>query len=228
MSSDLLRRGEKRKISRLRADLLSWFTLNGRELPWRAPEASIFEKIVVEVLLQRTTANAVAGFYDQFFSRYPGWSELAAAQRSDLELFLKPLGLWRRRAESLLGLAAYAAENDGRFPRDPKDHEKIPAVGQYVSNAVMMFQHGRPAPLLDVNMARVIERFIRPRRLADIRHDPWLQSAAKWYARGTEVERANWAILDFAASICRPRPLCPICPVRSRCTFFRASRRTGE
>ena len=28
-------------------------------------------------------------------------------------------------------------------------------------------------------MARVIERVARPRRLADIRHDPWLQAAAK-------------------------------------------------
>lgn len=223
MHFDTLRRGEKRKISRLRVDLLHWFSANGRELPWRHEEASTFERIVVEVLLQRTTASAVANFYDQFFSRFPDWLELARADKAELEPFLKPLGLWRRRADSLAGIAKYAAANDGRFPADPAKHSKIPAVGQYVSNAILMFQHGKARPLLDVNMARVVERFVRPRRLADIRYDPWLQEAAKWYARGPEPERANWAILDFAAAICRARqPLCHQCPVRARCAFFRS------
>jgi A/G-specific adenine glycosylase len=222
MSSDLLGRGERRKISRLRTDLLSWFSVNGRDLPWRTSGATIFEKIVVEVLLQRTTASAVASFYNRFFSRFPDWQVLACAEKTELEPFLKPLGLWRRRADSLAGIAKYAAANDGRFPADPSEHGDIPAVGQYVSNAILMFQHGKARPLLDVNMARVIERYIRPRRLADIRYDPWLQEAAQWYARGPEPERANWAVLDFAAAICKARkPLCPSCPVRARCAYFR-------
>jgi A/G-specific adenine glycosylase len=180
---------------------------------------------VVEVLLQRTTATAVAGFYERFFAAFPTWETLAAATPGELEAFLRPLGLWRRRAQSLLGLAGYAADALGKFPRDPDDHAEIPAVGQYVSNAVMLFQHGRSTPLLDVNMARVIERFVRPRRLADIRHDPWLQSAAKWFVRTEDAAAANWAILDFAALVCKARrPLCKDCPVRARCSYFAKGR----
>jgi A/G-specific adenine glycosylase len=229
MHSDKLASGEKRKIARLRGDLLRWFSTNGRELPWRHEDASIFQKIVVEVLLQRTTASAVARFYHQFFARFPDWLALAEADSAELELLLKPLGLWRRRADSLAGIAEYAAANNGRFPTDPAQHSKIPAVGQYVSNAIMMFQHGKARPLLDVNMARVIERFVRPRRLADIRYDPWLQEAARWYARGPDPERANWAILDFAAAICKARkPLCPCCPVRARCAYFQSGGKKSQ
>jgi A/G-specific adenine glycosylase len=224
-SLDVLTRGEKAKLTRLARDLVVWATVNGRHFPWRSKDASTYERIVVEVLLQRTTATAVAGFYERFFATYPTWQPLAAATPEDLEVFLKPLGLWRRRAQSLLGLARYAAASGGQFPRDSASHVEIPAVGQYVSNAVMLFQHNRSAPLLDVNMARVIERFVRPRRLADIRHDPWLQSAATWFVKNEDAATANWAILDFAALVCRARqPICATCPVRTRCSYFSGQR----
>lgn len=184
--------------------------------------------MVVEVLLQRTTATAVSRFYAGFLERFPGWESLAAASEGDLEEFLRPLGLWRRRAASLLGLARYAEARGGVFPADADAHAEIPAVGQYVSNAILLFQEGRPAPLLDVNMARVIERFVRPRRLADIRHDPWLQAAAHWLVR-REPARTSWAVLDFAALVCKARtPLCDQCPVSSRCAFAQAEKASAR
>jgi A/G-specific adenine glycosylase len=222
-SADVLTRGEKTKLTRLARDLVAWATTEGRDFPWRSGNATTYERIVVEVLLQRTTAGAVSAFYERFFAPFPTWEALAEATPGELEVFLKPLGLWRRRAQSLLGLAGFAATAGGTFPSNPEEHAKIPAVGQYVSNAVMLFQHGRSTPLLDVNMARVIERFVRPRRLADIRYDPWLQSAAKWFVRSEDATAANWAILDFAALVCKARrPLCETCPVRARCSYFRA------
>lgn len=222
---DPLTRGEKRKLSGLRRDLLSWAERNGRAFPWRAPAASTYEKIVVEVLLQRTTATAVARFYHAFVGKFPDWETLASATPRDLEDFLKPLGLWRRRASSLLGIAGYAVSVSGEFPRGAATHANIPAVGQYVSNAISMFQHNQRTPLLDVNMARVIERFVRPRRLADIRYDPWLQEAAHWLVRGEEPERINWAVLDFAAMVCKARsPACFDCELNKRCRYFRTNR----
>ena len=223
-SFDALTTAEKRKLTILRRTVLAWAEDNGRDFPWRKVDASTYEQVVVEVLLQRTTATAVSRFYDAFIARFPSWQVLSLSKVQDLEAFLKPLGLWRRRAISLLGLARYASANEGKFPADPAEHRAIPAVGQYESNAILLFQHGKPAPLLDVNMARIIERFLRPRRLADIRHDPWLQAAASWLVRGQDAYRANWAILDFAAMVCKAvRPLCESCPVNSRCNFRKAA-----
>lgn len=220
--ADSLTRAEKVKLTRLSRDLARWAKTSGRDYPWRQNEAGTYEKIVVEVLLQRTTAAAVSRFYPAFVERFPGWQELANASPGDLEEFLRPLGLWRRRAASLLGIARYAAANGGKFPSDPVEHVQIPAIGQYVSNAVLMFQHGKAAPLLDVNMARVLERVVRPRRLADIRYDPWLQAAAKWFVRGPLPSETNWAALDFAALVCKARrPLCETCPANHYCAFFR-------
>ena len=220
-SPDPLTAGEKRKLTWLSRELVEWACDNGRHFPWRSSDAGTYGQVVVEVLLQRTTATAVARFYEAFVARFPSWQDMAGAEVAELEEFLKPLGLWRRRASSLLGLARYAIGAEGRFPRDQREHAQIPAVGQYVSNAIAMFYHGEARPLVDVNMARVIERFVRPRRLADIRYDPWLQAAAHWLVAGPGAPAVNWAVLDFAALVCKARtPLCSGCPVRRRCAYF--------
>lgn len=215
---DQLTTGQKRKISRLRKDLLHWYRGHGRDLPWRRDAAKEYEKICVEVLLQRTRAEVVAAIFCSFFQRYPTWNALAGSELLELEEVLRPLGLWRRRAQSLKSLATYAAGHDGVFPSVESELRSVPAVGQYVANAVLMFQHGQARPLVDVNMARVLERFVRPRRLADIRYDPWLQAASHWLVRTGDPREVNWAVLDFAALVCRARqPNCLECPVKARC-----------
>lgn len=218
--SSELTRSEKLRISHLRIKLLRWSAENGRDLPWRSAAASEYEKICVEVLLQRTRAETVAGIYRAFFANYPSWNAIALAPVEELEAALKPIGLWRRRARSIRSLASYATEHDGQFPSDASELAKVPAVGQYVANAILLFQHRQPMPLVDVNMARVIERYLRPRKLADIRYDPWLQEAAHWLVKCDDPIQVNWSTLDFAALTCRARnPRCHSCSLRKRCTY---------
>ncbi|WP_417414655.1 hypothetical protein [Hoeflea sp.] len=220
MTAPRLTRSDKRRITRTRTVLLSWFAEHGRNLPWRAAGASTFEKICVEVLLQRTRAETVAAIYDPFFARFPSWTAIAHAGREELEEYLKPIGLWKRRAISIQGLARYVNTHGGIFPSDARKHASIPGVGQYVSNAILLFEFGEARPLLDVNMARVLERVIRPRVLADIRYDPWLQEAAAWLVKSDRPEVVNWAFLDYAAAVCKARgPTCNSCSIAHLCTW---------
>ena len=215
---DPLTRGDKLRITRLRRELLYWYRQHGRALPWRSERTSTYEKICVEVLLQRTRAETVAQVYPAFFARFESWAAIAAAEVEELEEHFRPIGLWQRRARSIKGLAEYAAARGGKFPADPRELAAVPGVGQYVANAILLFQHGQARPLLDVNMARVIERYVRPRRLADIRHDPWLQDAAHWLVRGDHPERVNWATLDLGSAVCVSRiPHCGSCHMEARC-----------
>ena len=221
MSQDRLTRGERTRIAQARTKLLAWFGMHGRSFPWRSDSASVYERVCVEVLLQRTRAETVAKHYSSFFDKYPDWSRLAAAPVQELEEALKPIGLWRRRARSVSALAQYADKRGGVFPENERDLSLVPAVGQYVASAILLFQYGKPKPLIDVNMARFFERYIRPRRLADIRHDPWLQDACHWLVDCQDPARVNWATLDHAAVTCRARnPLCSSCELHARCNYF--------
>jgi A/G-specific adenine glycosylase len=209
-------------VARARRALLQWWRDAGRSLPWRHPNTSTYKKIVAEVLLQRTRAETVAGYWATFFRKYPTWQALSRATVADLEETLRPIGLSKQRAPRLQALAVVLAKRRGRFPSDPGAIAELPGVGQYVANAIMLFCHATPSPLIDVNMARVIERVFGSRRLVDIRYDEYLQTLATEFVRHRDAEAVNWAMLDLAALVCKPRnPRCDSCPLRGVCRYSR-------
>lgn len=206
------------------ARLLGWFTRCARKFPWRRRRATLYHKVVAEVLLQRTRADVVGRFLPTFLERFPSWERLSSAGEHELGEFLRPLGLWRRRAASLKKLAYEMALRQGRFPLSRVEIESLPGVGQYIANAVMLFCHAASEPLLDVNMARILERYFGPRTLADIRYDPYLQHLSRRVLLGTDALSMNWAILDLAALICTARkPRCDECPLSPGCLYRRAA-----
>jgi len=205
--------------------LAGWYFWYGRRFPWRFKSATNYRLVISEVLLQRTRAEVVAAFYHDFERRYPTWSQLASADQAELETILKPIGLWKRRAASMISLAVDMKKRRGRFPRDRQAIEALPGVGQYVANAILLLVHDQAEPLIDVNMARVIERVFGPRTLVDIRYDTYLQKAARKIVACKTPKEMNWAILDLAALVCFPRnPACNRCPLSRLCLFAKHNR----
>ena len=210
------------KIAKFRARLLRWYRMYGRELPWRDPGQSLYGQVISECLLQRTRAEMVSDAFPRFVSKYPNWEARASAGENELGEILRPLGLWKRRAISLRALAREMVARRGRFPSSREEIENLPGVGQYICNAILVFAHSEPAPLLDTNMARVLERVFGKRKLADIRYDPYLQRLAATVVESRKRAEINWAILDVASSICKIRnPRCPECPARRLCKWAR-------
>lgn len=220
---------EQWRLRAFRRLILAWFRSCGRHFPWRNPSASRYVLVVSEILLQRTRAETVAGFFPHFVKRFPGWNQLVLATEEELRAFLEPIGLWRRRSASLRALAAEMRARRGHSPSAREELEKLPGVGQYVASAAMVFCHGKREPLLDVNMARVLERCFSPRTLVDIRYDPWLQALARAVVNHPRAHEINWAVLDLAATICTTRnPRCGTCPLKGICRFGRDRSRTDE
>jgi A/G-specific adenine glycosylase len=214
------RKISKTKIEFFQRALLKWYKTNGRDFAWRKPFTSEYEIIISEVLLQRTKAETVAKFFPLFLDAYPGWTYLAAATIEELEEALRPIGLYRQRASRLRALALAMKDKYYQIPQEVNDLNELPMFGQYISNAAQLLIHNKPMPLLDVNMARVLERFFEPRKMADIRYDPDLQDLAYKVIDVKDSKKLNWAILDFAATICMARnPKCDICFLREKCNY---------
>lgn len=209
-------------IAVFRQNLLEWFENNKRDFYWRKEDASLYVRIVSEVLLQRTQARIASNFLPVFLRAFPTWHSIAEAGQDVLEEVLRPIGLWRRRASSLFALATEIVRRGGTWPKSREELESIPAVGQYVASAILLFQHNDRAPLLDASMARVLRRYfaINP-QMADIRYDRALQKVAhEVLACGDPVE-LNWAILDFAAIQCRKTGSgCVSCALKQGCKEF--------
>ena len=212
-------------LSAFRNKLLRWFETSAREFPWRAVDATPYVQVLTEILVQQTRAENVAATLPSIIRRYPDWQSLASARIVDLERVLRPLGLWRRRARAVKNLSRALSGRGWTWPSEREELESLPAVGQYVASAVRIFVHGQREPLLDTNMARILERYFGPRTLADIRYDPGLQSLARRLVAKEDPRRVNWAVLDFGALVCiARRPRCSICPLRSGCRFVRETK----
>jgi A/G-specific adenine glycosylase len=206
--------------------LLKWFDEKGRHFPWRNKSATNYEKIISEVLLQRTKAETVAKFFPGFLKKYPSWKKLASATIVELEETLTPIGLQKQRSRRLFPLAREMGKRKGRLPVRREEIEAIPMFGQYITNAIMLLVYGLPAPLLDVNMSRLLERFFGPRQMSDIRYDPYLQDLAYKVVDHDEARKINWAVLDFAALVCKARqPNCSGCPLAAKCKFFKSKKK---
>ncbi len=208
--------GDERVIW-LRGQLLSWFERCGRTFSWREAGRNAYEVVVAEILLQRTTAGAVAQAYIPFLARYPSWTALGQAPQEELWQALRPLGLWRQKADVLLSLARTVEETGGALPASRRELERFKGVGQYTASAVLSVVYGQAEPLVDVNTARVLGRFFGFRPLPKV-GDPHLHGFARCLTVGEKSLTVSWAVLDFGALVCRARyPLCQRCPLSGSC-----------
>ena len=93
-------------------------------------------------------------------------------------------------------------------------------MGQYSANAGELIIYKQPSPRRDVNMSRLVERYLGKRKMADTRYDPDQHKLSYKIGKHSKAKEINWAILDFAALICKPRnPLCHKCPLQKNCLF---------
>lgn len=205
----------------LQTTLLTWYEVYGRTFPWREDNRSEYELIVAEILLQRTRAKTISSFFLSFISQFSDWQSLVNTSDNDLEIFLRPIGLASQKAKRLKSLAIEMVKRNCVLPSQRSELETMPFFGQYIANAIEVLIFQRPAPLLDVNMERVLERYFGPRRLVDIRYDPYLQELAKRFVDYPRLREINWAILDFAALICQVAvPKCNHCILNMNCAYF--------
>ncbi|MBW8269744.1 A/G-specific adenine glycosylase [Caldovatus aquaticus] len=207
------------------AALLRWYDRHRRDLPWRIPPGQgagapdPYRIWLSEVMLQQTTAAAVAPRFRRFLERFPSLEALAAAPESAVLEEWAGLGYYAR-ARNLHACARRVAAAGG-FPRDPAGLRALPGIGAYTAAAVAAIAFGAPVVPVDANVERVMARLFavaaplpgaRP-RLAALAQGLLAQAAAR--ARPGDFAQA---LFDLGATVCTPRrPACGACPWREGC-----------
>lgn len=208
-------------VQYLQRSLIRWFEENQRVFPWREDGATKYQQIVSEILLQRTKAETVAKYYQTFFSKFPDWNALACASLEELEEMMKPLGLYRHRAKRLYKLGEDIRRRGGNIPANTNELRDSGFIGLYVTNAFELFILRNRKPLLDVNMSRLLKRYFKPGDFIDVRHDKELQELANDIIEIRRCKELNWAILDYAALVCKNKhPLCEECVLNKYCKYY--------
>jgi A/G-specific adenine glycosylase len=205
-----------------RERLLAWGAHHGRSFPWRST-SDPYRLLIAEMMLRRTQARQVAPVYEDFLRHYPTPQELASAAEEDIERLLRPLGLpWRIPAFRQMAQHV-VSEYRGEIPRDREALLSLPGVGEYVADAVRCFGYNEPVALLDTNTVRVAGRYFGFPVHAESRRRVPVKRAVACLVDPQSPRASNLALLDLAATVCRPRqPRCECCPVAVGCTWRQA------
>ena len=209
------------------ADLLQWYDRHRRVLPWRAragERPDPYRVWLSEVMLQQTTARAVAPYYARFLERFPTVAQLAAAPLDDVLKLWAGLGYYARARNLHACARAVIERHDGRFPDTEQALLTLPGIGAYTAAAIAAIAFDRHASPVDGNIERVIARlFAVEDELPGAK--PRVRALAVLLTPQLRAGDFAQAMMDLGATICTPkRPACAICPWVHAC----AARARGD
>lgn len=203
------------------AELLRWFALNRRDLPWRQRRTA-WRVWVSETMLQQTTVPVVAERFERFMSLFPTPRALAKATEAEATAAWAGLGYYRRVRNLRAGAASLGARD---IPATEEELTQLAGIGPYTAAAIRAFAFNEPAAVIDANVGRVLKRLLNDER-------PWNASAFLKVVRPLlcESARANArdfseALMELGALVCKPRdPDCTRCPLRAHCQAVATNR----
>jgi A/G-specific adenine glycosylase len=200
-------------MENLHESVFSWVTPRLRQLPWRDTRDP-WLVLVSEVMLQQTGVHRVLPKWEAFVAEFPRADECARASLGDVLRLWQGLG-YPRRARNLHEAAkAIVSEHGGVVPSSLEGLLGLPGVGPYTARAVLAFAFEADAAVVDTNIARVLARHhgrTLKAREAQTLADAWVPSGEAWLW--------NQALMDLGATVCRPRPMCEVCPVAFTCAW---------
>ena len=218
--------------SRFRRRLLAWYGRHRRDLPWRRTEDP-YHILVSEIMLQQTQVERVIPKYHEFLDRYPTLEALAGSTPEEVARLWYPLG-YNIRPINLRGIACEAvATYGGQLPDDDTALRRMRGIGRYTAGALRCFAYGRPVPIVDTNVRRVLGRvFLGSRRPGCLRGQKTIWDLAGALVPRRKAYDYNQALMDFGATWCTARaPRCRPCPMKRFCATYRAeakSRRRAD
>lgn len=184
------------------------------EEPWQL--------LIATILSAQCTDNRVNEVTKVLFARYGSPRELADAEREEVENIIKPVGLYRAKANSIIGCAGRLCESfGGEVPDKIEDLTSLPGVGRKTANVVRSHVFSEPSVVVDTHVKRV------SRRLGLTDTDDPVKAEFELMERlpKDHWSRINIQFMSLGREICRARsPRCDECFLAQYCDSCRAPR----
>ncbi|MDQ8732997.1 A/G-specific adenine glycosylase [Paenibacillus sp. LHD-38] len=208
-------------------ELLNWYRLIKRDLPWRL-NRDPYRVWVSEIMLQQTRVDTVIPYYNQFMSKFPTVRALAEAPETEVLKSWEGLGYYSRARNLQAGAKEVVARYGGIVPDDKASVAGLKGVGPYTSGAIMSIAFNRPEPAVDGNVMRVLSRyFCLEDDIAKASTRVGIEKLAASIIPEGAAGDFNQALMELGALVCTPKsPSCLPCPVMEHCAARLAGRET--
>ncbi|MEQ1552831.1 MAG: A/G-specific adenine glycosylase [Ferruginibacter sp.] len=213
-------KGNKKNV--FTENLLLWHkNENNRLMPWKG-ENDPYKIWLSEIILQQTRVEQGKDYYYKFIDKFATIHELAQANENDVFKLWEGLGYYSR-CKNLIATAQFISfELGGVFPTKYLDLLKLKGIGPYTASAIASFAYNLPHAVVDGNVLRVLARYFEintPIDSAEGKNN--FAVLANDLLNKEKSAIYNQAIMDFGATICKPKqPLCTNCIMQQNCKAF--------
>ena len=152
----------------------------------------------------------------ELFAKYPSAEAMACAEIHDVEQIVKPCGLYKMKADSIVKASRMIVEAGGQLPDTMEGLLLLPGVGRKIANLILGDVFGKPAVVCDTHFMRILGRMgMYPETLRD---PVKIEFLMRELFDASEGAAFCHRIVTFGREVCTARsPSCDSCPVRDLC-----------
>jgi endonuclease-3 len=174
-----------------------------------------FELLVAVVLSAQATDKSVNLATRKLFPATP--QKILELGVSELEKYIRTIGLYRTKAKNLVALSRMLLEeHGGEVPADREALERLPGVGRKTANVVLNTAFGQPTVAVDTHIFRVANRTgLAPGKDPLEVEQKLLKFTPPEFLRNAH----HWLILHGRYVCLARKPGCPQCLIRDLCEY---------
>ncbi len=183
-----------------------------------------FQLLVAVVLSAQCTDKRVNQVTPRLFARFPGPSEMAAADLEELESIIRPVGCFRVKARHLKEAARIVAEEMGGVVPDTMEGLlRLPGVARKTANVVLYSAFGKNEGIaVDTHVKRISRRL----GLTDHEDPVKIEQDLMELLPRERWGNITFVMIDHGRSICRARfPRCSHCALGADCPSFQPAKK---
>lgn len=198
--------------------LRDWFLNQRRALPWRITNTP-YAVLVSEIMLQQTQVSVVIPYYLRWMEKFPTFEALAKASEEEVLKYWEGLGYYSRARNLKKAAQMIVTEWNGEISE--KNLNKIPGIGPYTEGAIRAFAFKQKAAAVDGNVMRVLSRYFALHEdICKFKGQKALRAIAETILPEHEPWVISEALIELGALICKKKPICSDCPLKSSCKAY--------
>lgn len=170
-----------------------------------------YELVIATMLSAQTTDEAVNKVTKILFSKYKTINSLSKANIKDVEKIIHSLGMYKRKATNIIGIAKGLSNG---IPNNREDLMKLPGVGQKVANVVLAELFNLPYFAVDTHVTRISKRL----KIAKEKDNPKIieEKILKLIPKNHLI-LMNHQLIEFGRNICSAKnPKCNECKLHCK------------
>jgi len=199
-------------------NLLRWYSLNKRDLPWRETKDP-YKIWISEIMLQQTQVSTVIPYYKKWIRKFPNLDSLSKAKYDHVLKLWEGLGYYSR-CKNIYQTSKIINKT---LPSTYEKLIQLPGIGEYTAKTILAIAFNQNEVGIDTNLERVGFRLLGLKKKSKFN-----KNKVRKFLEKTQDKKHpgdfNQALMDLGSTICQSNFVnCQLCPISNYCKAFLSS-----